>query len=313
MKKFLTIIAAVILSAGFGWAQSLEEATDLYNSGATMLNSGNADSALGLFEQALSMGETLGEEAAELIGNCKNIIPKVILSKAKEFAAENDFENAVATTNKAIEKAESFDQFETLSEASALLTQLVLQDAGVKLNAKDFAGAAAGYRKATELDPDNAIAWLRLGMALGASSDIENAVAAYKKAAELGQDNAANKQLGNLYLIEAVKCQKQKNFAGMLENAEISASYNESANAYKLIGTAAAGLNQNDKAIEGFEKYLAIQPNAKDKNQIYYQLATVYQNSGNNSQACTYFKMIMSDPKFGEYATHVVKNVLKCE
>lgn len=313
MKRFLMILAAVAISAGFASAQTLEEATELYNSGATMLNSGDNESALGYFEQALTMGETIGADAAELVSNCQNIIPKIHLAIAKDLAAAKDTDKAVAAAEKAAQLGELYGVIDTKEEAEDLIPQILLQNAGNLLNAKDYAAAAEAYAKVTAIDPGNAVAWLRMGMAYGACGQTDKAVEAYKKASELGQAQAAGKQLSNLYLRAAVAAQKAKDYAAVLENAELSASYLNNANAQKLIGTAASALKQNEKAIAGFEGYLALSPNAKDKNQIYYQLATVYQAMGNNSQACTYYRQIVSDPNFGEYANHMIKNVLKCE
>lgn len=312
MKKIIILAIAALFSAGIASAQTMEEATEMYNTGAMMLDSGDNAGALTWFEQALTMGETIGPDAVELINNCKNIIPKLHLQIAKDYVAVQNTDMAVAEIEKTIELAADYGQTETALEASQLLPQVLLQAAGRLLNSKQYAEAAEAYKAVTEIQPENSTAWLRMGMAYGAAGNIEGAVEAYNKAAELGQSDNANKQLSNLYLMEAVKSQKAKDWAGVIENAEASISYLDNHNAQKLLGTASLQTKQYSKAITAFESYLALQPNAKDKNQINYQIATAYYNLGDNAQACTYFKMIMDDPTFGEYATHMVKNELKC-
>lgn len=313
MKKILIVIASMLFTAGIASAQSLEEATELYNTGATMLNGGDNSSALMYFEQSLQMGEALGEEAAELISNCKDIIPKIYLAVAKDYAAAKDSDNAIASINKTIEIAGQYGATETLNEAKELLPQVLLQNAGNLLNSKQYEAAAEAYGKVTEIDPENGIAWLRMGMSYGACGKLDEAIEAYNKAAQFGQDKNANKQIANIYLKKAIASQKAKDMAGVLENAELSASYLNTPNAQKLIGSAASTLKQNDKAVAAFLNYLEINPNANDKNQIYYQLATVYQEMGNKDQACAYFKLVANDPQFGEYSNYVIKSVLKCE
>ena len=313
MKKIFIAALMALLSAGFASAQTMEEATELYNTGATMLNTGDNNGALDYFEQALTMGETIGPDATELINNCKDIIPKIHLAIAKEYASVQDSENAAKELEETIAIAKEYNNADVLSEATSLLPQVLMQQAGILLNGKQFAEAAEAYKEVIEVQPENAIAWLRMGMAYGAAQNTEAAVAAYTKAAELGQADQANKQLSNLYLIAAVNAQKAKDWAGVIENAEAAISYLDNFNAQKLIGVAALQLGQNEKAIAGFENYLALQPNAKDKSQIYYQIATAYNNMGNKGQACTYFKMIVDDPNFGEYAKHMVENELKCQ
>ena len=183
--------------------------------------------------------------------------------------------------------------------------------AGALLNAKDYAAAVAVYRAIVEKDAANGAAWFRMGQALAADDKADEAVEAFTKAAENGQEANAKKQLANIYLKKAVACQKEKDMKGMLENAQLSAENNDSANAQKLIGTAALSLKQNQVAAEAFEAYLALNPEAADKAQTIYQIGTAYMGAGNNGKACSYFKQIKGDAKWGEAATYYI-TTLKC-
>ena len=64
-------------------------------------------------------------------------------------------------------------------------------------------------------------------------------------------------------------------------------------------------------SIAGFEAYLALQPKAKDKVQITYQLASALEESGKTAEACGYYKSISQDPQWGEAARYKV-TTLKC-
>ena len=79
MKKIFLAIAAMVLTAGLISAQDMAQATELYNNGATAISMKNWTEALDCFQKALAMGETIGEEAQELVANCKNAIPGVSL------------------------------------------------------------------------------------------------------------------------------------------------------------------------------------------------------------------------------------------
>ena len=94
MKKFLLSLAAVILAAGTMAAQDMAQATETYNNGAMSLQMGDNASALAYFEQALTMGEACGEEGAELVANCKDIIPQVTLAIAKDMLQAGDYDGA---------------------------------------------------------------------------------------------------------------------------------------------------------------------------------------------------------------------------
>ena len=77
------------------------------------------------------------------------------------------------------------------------------------------------------------------------------------------------------------------------------------------MGNAASQLKQNKIAAEAFEAYLNMKPNAPDKVQVTYQLGTTLQALGDKEKACSYFKTIADDPKFGEGARYQLTQ-LKC-
>ena len=312
MKKFFLTLCVALLATGFAMAQNLESAVNAYNGAATALNEGNLESALSQFNNALEIASALGEDGAQVADGCKEAIPKVILSMGKKNAEASDFDGAVENFRKAADKAKEFENNdEVIAEANSLIPQMLNAKAGSLLNAKDYAAAAEAYKAVIAADPENGVAYLRMGMAYAANNDNDAAIEALDKAVELGQGANAKKQLANIYLKQAVACQKEKDMKGMLENAQLSAENNDSANAQKLIGTAALSLKQNQVAADAFEAYLALNPEASDKAQTIYQIGTALMGAGNNSKACSYFKQIKGDAKWGEAATYYI-TTLKC-
>ena len=104
MKKIILALAALAIAAGMS-AQDLATATSTYNSGAEALTMGNKTDALEYFQKALSIAEGLGDEGADVVANCKNAIPSVILSIGKELYNNKDFEGALAKMKEASDKA----------------------------------------------------------------------------------------------------------------------------------------------------------------------------------------------------------------
>ena len=293
-------------------AQDLASVVETFNAAATALNEKNYESALAQFNTALEQAAALGEEGEEVAANCKEYIPKVLLQLGKQAAEASDFDAAVENFNKAIDKALDFGNNDAaVAEAQKLIPQMLNAKAGALLNAKEYEAAAEVYKTIVAADAANGAAWFRMGQALAAADKADEAVEAFTKAAENGQEANAKKQLANIYLKKAVACQKDKDMKGMLENAQLSAQNNDSANAQKLIGTAALSLKQNQVAAEAFEAYLALNPEAADKAQTIYQIGTAYMGANNNGKACSYFKQIKSDAKWGEAATYYI-TTLKC-
>jgi len=312
MKKFFLTLCAALIATGFAFAQDLETAVGTFNAAATALNEGNYQNSLDQFNKALEQATALGEDGAQVAANCKESIPKVLLQLGKESAEASDFDAAVDFFKQAVDKALDFSNNEALiAEAQKLIPQMLNAKAGALLNAKNYDAAAEAYKAIVDSDPTNGAAYFRMGQALAAANKADEAIEALNKAAENGQAANAKKQLANIYLRKAVACQKEKDMKGMLENAQLSAENNDSANAQKLIGSAALSLKQNQVAAEAFEAYLALNPEAADKAQTIYQIGTAYMGANNNGKACSYFKQIKSDAKWGEAATYYI-TTLKC-
>lgn len=311
MKKFLLSLAAAVLAAGTIAAQDMATATETYNNGAMALQTGDNATALAYFEQALALGEACGDEGAELVGNCRDIIPQVTLAIAKDMIQANDLDNAVLQLQKAVEISGKYGKPEVADEANSLAPQVYMQKGNLLLNAKDFAGAAAAYEQTVALDPDNGNAYLRLGTAYSMTGDVASAEKYLTEAMKHGQEANAAKQLSNLYLRVSQSCIKAKKYEDGIAAALKSNEYSENANAMYLAGNAAMKLDRKADAISYYEKYVAINPNAKNVNDIYYTIAVVAQQAGDNAKACGYYQKILSHPTYGATAKAQIQ-ALKC-
>lgn len=316
MKKFFVALFITFASANLVAAQDMAQVAETYNNAASALSAGNNLEALAQFQQALDMATALGESGAETATNCKSVIPTLLLKIAKGYANDQDIPTAISYLEKAVEAGTNYGDEATATEAKDLVKTLSVQSAMAKanelFNAKDFAGAVAAYKDVLAIDPANSVAQLRTGMALSATGDINGAIAAFEEAMkDEAQMDAAKKQLSKAYLKKASAALKAKDNKTALDAAQKSAEFENNANAQKIAGHAALALKQNAIATEAYEAYLTLSPNAKDKVQITYQLGTAYQALGDNEKACSYFKEISADPKFGEAARYQI-TALKC-
>ena len=312
MKKIFLTVMVALCTMGIVAAQDLEKATEIYNNAAAAIENNKAE-AITLFEQALGMAETLGDEGAEIVAQCKGILPKLYISLGKDLVNEKNLDEAIAKFQKAVEVGEKFGDTDVAAEAKGLIPQILMADANGMLNEKNFEGAVAGYQKVIDADPANGQAHLRKGQALAQLGKADDAIKSFELAAENGQEEQAAKQLSNLYVKKAVACQKAKDMKGALENAQKSTQYADNANAQKIIGMSAMQLKQNKVAAEAFEAYLAMNPNAITKEAgIVYNLGTALVALGENDKACGYFQKIAQDAKFGEGARYQITQ-LKCK
>lgn len=310
MKKILVLLAALSLSLGIAQAQTLEEVTDLYNTGASTLATGDKELALKAFEQAYEQAQLLGADGQELADMCKGVIPDLYLSIAKGLVNDTEYTEAIAKLQQTIEVAQKFGDTGVADEATALVPVVLKQNGGVLLNAKDYAGAADAYRQALEIDPTDGVAALRLGLALNGADDLEGAKAALAQAAANGQEAAANKQLATINLKEAANALKAKEYANAVTAALEATKYDENVQAYQIAASASQALGKSSDAIKYFEKCLELAPNAKNATQIAFTIGALYQQAKNNEKAVEYYQKAVSDPALGAQAQQLI-NALK--
>lgn len=315
MKKFILAMAALTFSFGVMSAQDLASATATYNSGAEALTMGNKTSALEYFQKALTMAESLGEEGAEVVTNCKNAIPSVILSIGKEFYNNKDFSNAKVKFVEAAEVAKKYGNEEVTAEVESLLPTVGKRIALAKVNEamknKDIAGVLAGYEEAMAIDTTDANTALKYGQFLGNAGKFDDAVKYLELAARHGQEGNAKSVLSTTFLKNAAAQLKAGKYAEAVKLAETAISYKENAQAYLIAGQASQKANKNADAITNFEKYLEAAPTAKNAGAIAFTVGALYQQAGNKAKAVEFYKQVENDPQFGSQAKTLIASLSK--
>ena len=307
MKRLLVVFVALGFAA-LASAQDFNAAIDVFNAGATALEGGNKVEALAQFRSALTQFEACeGDEAAEMIDKCKDIIPNTLLSIAKEQINEADYDKAIASLAEVQTVAKDFGKDEIVADAAALVPNVYLRKGSTLLKDKDFAGAAAAFKEVVALTPEDGQAFLLLGQAQMQNNDLAAATEALEKAAEFGKADQAKKLLSTAYLKEGQSFLKEKKFADAIAALEKSNSYVESANAYKLMASAQTQAGKSKDAIASYKKYLEVSPNAKDAADIMFTIAATAQKAGDKATAKEYYNKLTGDAKYGAQAAAQLK------
>ena len=311
MKKIILAIAAMVVSVGIASAQDMAQATELYNNGATAISMENWTEALDYFQKALEMGKTIGDEAQELVANCKKAIPGVSLQIAKDLIKAEKYDEAAGKLEAAAKIAEEFENAEVAEEAKDLVPKMWMQKGADALKLKDFATAADGFAKSYAIDTTAGKTALYLGQALGQLGKTDEAVEAFKHAAWNGEEEAAKGQISNLYVKEANTAFKAQKFADAVKAADKANSFAENATAYLIAGQASQKLGKNNDAIKNFEKYLELKPNASNANGIIFTVGALYQGQKNNAKALEFYKKVQNDAKYGAQAKQMIAALSK--
>ena len=291
MKRFFVALAALGLAAAVATAQDFKKAVETFNAGATTLET-NKTEALAQFRAALAeASQCEGEEAAELVAKCKEIIPGTLMSIAKEQINEANYDNALATLAEVKTVAAEYAAAEVAAEAAELIPNVYLRKGSTLLKAKDFAGAAAAFKEVTALTPEDGQAYLLLGQSLLQGGNTDGAVEALTKADELGEEQA-KKLLSTTYLKKGQALLKAGKNAEAIEALEQSNSYVENGNAYMLIASAQTKAGKSAQAIEAYKKYLELSPNAKNAADIMFTIAATAQKAGDKATAKEYYQKL---------------------
>lgn len=316
MKKsgrILLTLAIALFSAVSLNAQDVAAATELFNAGATALNAKNYTVAIDNFTKALKMAESLGEEGASIVKDSKDLLPKLYMYYGQDLAAAKKADDAIVQLKKAIEVAKSYGNADVEKEAGELIPKVLEKDAADYLNDSMFPEAIEAYKKVLAINPNSGSAYLAMGFAESKLNNEAGAVAAFTKAIELGEKEKASQQLATIYLKKASAAYSAKTYAPAIENAKKANSFNESAPAFKIIGLAATNLKKYDDAIAALNGYLAAEPDAKDKDNMYFYLAGAYEAKANTAKACEFYKKVLANPTFKAAAEYKVNTQLKCK
>ena len=313
MKKLMLALAGAVLSAGMLPAQDLSQATEIYNNGATALQTENYADALDYFQKALAMGKELGDDAAEVVENCKGIIPKVALQIAKSLIKDNKYEEAAAQIEAASQFATEFEDEEILAEAKELVPQMWLMKGKKALEGeeKDLAAAAEAFALSLAAETTKATTALTLAQVLGQMGKTDEAMDVLQHAIWNGKEAEAKKQMGKMFLGQAASALKAGKYADAIAAAGKANSIEDNANAYLIAGQAAQKLNKNGDAIDAFAKYLELQPDAKNAPAIAFTVGALYQQAKNNAKAIEYYKKAVNDPKLGAQAKQMIAALSK--
>lgn len=302
MKKIVMLFAAAAMTVSVAFAQDINAVTEMYNNGAMELEMGNKESALNYFQSAITEAEALGEAGVEIIANCQMMIPAVMISLANDFIEADNLDAAMEWLAKAEEAANTYGDTDNAAKANEKKEQVLMKKAAELLKAKDYANAIVVYEQIMAADPTNGRAALQMGQAYNASGDQVKAEEAFNIAAANGQEKQAFKQLSNLYVKKASASLKAKNTQEAYDFAIKSNEYLENANAYKIAGQCAMALGKAAEGLPLLEKYLELSPNAKDANQMKFNIAATAQKLGDKEKAKAYYEQVLGDPKFGAQA-----------
>lgn len=316
------MVVALLFTAGvFVHAQEngMKEATETYNSGATVINDDPAK-ALEYFEKCLAMCDEIGEDADELRLKAERPIANLFYKVAMDQYSEGKYEEALKNFEKAYDFALLIEDTSTEQKAQSRIPLVYLGLGNEKLKAGQFNDAIANYEKALELDKRNEKAFLYISNAYSKLGNMEKVLEYVDKAIEFDQTGpkktakSAQKLATALLLRHGQEAYKAKNWDEAISSFNKSLIYSpENKDVAYLIMDSYFKSGKEAEAIQASENALAWETGGEmAKARTYFLLGQIYQKMGDVENACDAFKKA----SFGEFkanADYQIEFVLKCK
>lgn len=301
MKKIVIALAALALTAGIASAQDINAALETYNNALAIIDTDKAAALDGL-KEALTLGEALGEEGAELVANCKSAIPSVMVSIAKSQINEGEFDTALATLADAETVAKEYENDDVAAEIPDLLVNIYNRRGSKAYNEKNFEAAIADLTKVIEANPEDGKTLLKVAVANRALGNMDESLEAFKQAAANGMEKQANPQIANIYKKNAITAQKAGKLSEAVEALAASTEYVKDAGTFKTIGNLYTKLNKLTDAVNAYKQYLEISPSAADADDVKYTIADLARRGGDKATAKEYYNQLLSNATYAAEA-----------
>ena len=198
---------------------------------------------------------------------------------------------------------------ERLNEEAKKLAEIQRNIGKLAFN-NDTEKALKAYRRATQLDPDNADGWNRLAALLFRIGELDEAIGAFQIVLRLGQKHQDQEEMawayGNLGILYKTRGDLDKTIDYFNKTLEIHENLGHKegmANQYGNLGNVYATRGDLDKAVDYYNKALKIEESLGRKEGMaagYGNLGTVYQTRGDLDKAVEYYnKALQIDESLG--------------
>ncbi|MFO8023374.1 MAG: tetratricopeptide repeat protein [Perlabentimonas sp.] len=317
LKALLFVLTLMVALPSAGFAQTVREALEEYNAGASIIKE-DPDKALEHLYRALEISEDLDLEGREAKELTESLIPRAHLQRAMNLYRAKKMLECIDEMEKARETAEQYFDGNTTKRVERIMPQLYNQLGNREYRADNFEKAISYYKKAIEIKSDYPDPLYGIARAKQKQENDEEMLEYLKKTLEVAnevndRDKADDAQRkGKNHLIrKGDKAQKAKNHEEAVEFFTQALEFdNTDGTIYFLLAVSHTELENWEEVVENSNKALE-NPNELDEAGVYYQMGVAHQNLGNKSAACEAFNNALSG-SYRAAAEYQINEVLKC-
>ncbi|MDD2279743.1 MAG: tetratricopeptide repeat protein [Bacteroidales bacterium] len=316
--KFLILAITLVLSLPFiSAAQTVKEAVEAYNSGASMLKE-NPAGALEKLYQALEISEELDYDGQETKLLAQSLIPKAHQQLAMNFYRDKNLPETLDQLEKARKTAKEYGDNGTLARVDKIIPQLYNQMGNSEYRDEKFEKAIEFYLKSIEIKADYPDPYLGIALSYEKQENFDSMLEYLKKTIEVANSvNDINKaddaqKKAKAYLLKnGDSAQKDKKYDEAIEFFTKVLEFDKvDGTIYFLLAVNYSETKNWDKVVDNSKLALEYANGTLDKAGIYYQMGTAYQKLGKNTEACEAYSN--ASGSYSAAAEYQMKEVLKC-
>lgn len=316
--KFLIVAITLVFALPFiSEAQTVKEAVEAYNSGASMLKD-NPAGALEKLYQALEISEELDYDGQETKLLAQSLIPKAHQQLAMNLYRDKNLPETLDQLEKARKTAKEYGDNGTLARVEKIIPQLYNQMGNSEYRDEKFEKAIEFYQKSIEVKVDYPDPYLGIALSYEKQENYDSMLEYLKKTIEVANSvNDKNKaddaqKKAKAYLLKnGDSAQKDKNYNEAIEFFTKILEFDQGdGTIYFLLAVNYNELKNWDMVIDNCKLALEHANGSLDKAGIYYQMGTAYQKLEKNTEACEAFRN--TSGSYSAAAEYQMKEVLKC-
>ncbi|MFO7721887.1 MAG: hypothetical protein R6V49_01565 [Bacteroidales bacterium] len=288
----MVVAAIIIMLTGNLYAQSIEQAAELFNEGRAFINEGNNKAAIDKLEASIRMCEEIGEEGDELRNQAISVVPNLYYNHSKSLFDANQIEESILMYRKTLEVAQKYNNLEVFTMTNNVLAQLFLKNGNDKFREKDYEAAVSDLKKSLEFDPKNTTTLLLMAYSYRRLDSTEAMINYFKATIDAGEQNdrnapkAAEALMGH-YMNTGARLLNARNTADGLKYLDTAATYGESGDLWYYYAVGYNIEQKYDQAIEAAEKAITLDPNNKENVAKYnFEIGSAYYGKKDNAKAC---------------------------
>ncbi len=319
-KRALIIAAAMILTSGSIFGQTLTDVINEFNAGVESLNNQSYEAALTQFNTSLELSDEVGEEADDMKEQAREQIVGTYYRQAITLMKRKQYDQALPALEKTIALSAEYDKKPEFAEnAKKYLPSLYLREGNVQRSQDNYDEALSLFDKALELQPELYKAHQGKGLVYKETNEIDKMLEEFSIAKEKALTKGdqefisdVNSTIDSYYrgLIEEELFMidpEEADYTYLIDLCDEAIEANENNGyAYWQAATAYNKMVEYDTAIEYAEKGVAVETDPIMLSALYYELGKAYHNTVRYEDACEAYNKVTEEP----FATKAEKKMM---